>query len=95
MQALLTSIIAAPNVPVDSLCFVTEAERDVLLHSFNGPHLAPPQHTIHGMLEHWAAATPDAPAVSFEVWHAARLKHRPLACLCVHATLDAPRRAPS
>ncbi len=67
VQALLASIAADPNAPVDSLCFVTEAERDVLLLSFNGPPLEPPQRTIHGMLEHWAAATPDAPAVSFEV----------------------------
>ena len=76
VQALLTSIIAAPNAPVDSLCFVTDAERAVLLHSFSGPHLAPPQQTIHGMLEHWAAATPDAPAVSFEVWAGCALKRK-------------------
>ena len=71
MQALLTSITAEPNAPVDSLCFVTEAERSVLLHTFNATQLAPselmhPGQTIHGMLEHWAAATPDAPAAWFE-----------------------------
>ena len=71
VQALLASIAADPNAPVDSLCFVTEAERCVLLRTFNASQLAPselmhPGQTIHGMLEHWAAATPDAPAVWFE-----------------------------
>ena len=71
VQALLTSITAEPNAPIDSLCFVTEAERKALLHTFNATQLAPselmhPGQTIHGMLEHWAAATPNAPAVRFE-----------------------------
>ena len=71
MQALLTSITADPSAPVDGLCFVTEAERSALLHTFNATQLAPselmhPGQTIHGMLEHWAAATPNAPAVWFE-----------------------------
>ena len=71
MQALLTGIIADPNAPVDSLCIMTEAERNALLHAFNATQLAPselmhPGQTIHGMLEHWAEATPDAPAVCFE-----------------------------
>ena len=72
MQVLLTSVVAAPNAPIDSLSFVTDDERDVLLRTFNGAGLAPSElmhteQTIHGMLEHWAAAAPDAPAVSFEV----------------------------
>ena len=95
VQALLTSIIAEPNAPVDSLCFVTEAERDVLLHSFDGPHLALPQQTIHGMLEHWAAATPDAPAVAFEVWICCTPSHTLLALPRICAEEDAPCRAPS
>ena len=71
-QALLTSIIADPSAPIDSLCLITEGERGVLLSTFNATHLPPSelmhaQQTIHGMLEHWAAATPDAPAVRFEV----------------------------
>ena len=72
VQAFLTSIIADPSAPIDSLCFVTEGERGVLLSTFNATHLPPSelmhaQQTIHGMLEHWAAATPDAPAVHIEV----------------------------
>ena len=65
-------MVAAPNAPVDSLSFVTDAERRALLDTFNATGLAPSElmraeQTIHGMLEHWAAATPDAPAASFEV----------------------------
>ncbi len=65
-------MVAAPNAPINSLSFVTDDERDVLLRTFNGVGLAPSElmhteQTIHGMLEHWAAAAPDAPAVSFEV----------------------------
>lgn len=65
-------MVATPNAPVDSLSFVTDAERRVLLDTFNATGLAPSElmhaeQTIHGMLEHWAAATPDAPAASFEV----------------------------
>ena len=44
----------------------------MVLHTFNRTLLEPPsgpyeEQTIHGMLEHWAAATPAAPAVEFEV----------------------------
>ena len=47
-------------------------ERTLLLTEFNSNSLAPsePCHasqTIHGLLEHWAAATPNAPAVIYEV----------------------------
>ena len=94
VQAFLTSIIVEPNAPVDSLCFVTDAERDVLLHSFSGPHLATPQQTIHGMLEHWAAATPDAPAVSFEVWIYCTPPHELLASPYMCTEEDALCRAP-
>ena len=34
---------------------------------------ATPDQTIHGLLEHWAAATPDAPAVIYEVLFMAAL----------------------
>ena len=68
----MTSVVAAPNAPVDGLSFVTDDERAVLLHTFNGADLASSElmhteQTIHGMLEHWAAAAPDAPSVVFEV----------------------------
>ena len=44
----------------------------MVLHTFNRTLLEPPtgpyeEQTIHGMLKHWAAATPAAPAVEFEV----------------------------
>ena len=46
-------------------------EEQELLAAFNDHALAPsePCHdeqTFHGLLEHWAAATPDAPAAVFE-----------------------------
>ena len=46
-------------------------EEQQLLAALNDHTLAPmePCHaeqTIHGLLEHWAAATPDAPAAVFE-----------------------------
>ena len=44
----------------------------MVLHTFNRTLLEPPggpyeEQTIHGMLEFWAAATPAAAAVEFEV----------------------------
>ena len=46
-------------------------ERACLLNAFNATDLAPsdllhPGQTLHGLLEHWAAATPDKTAVTFE-----------------------------
>ena len=73
-QALLESVLAAPDVPVDRLGFVSQSERDVLLREFNATDLAPtdllhPGQTLHGLLEHWASATPDATAAVFKVCH--------------------------
>ena len=72
LQALVTGMVAAPDQPINGLCYVSDAERTVLLHTFNGARTAPTEvlhheQTIHGMLEHWAAATPDACAVVYEV----------------------------
>ena len=44
----------------------------VLRNTFSPLQLGPAagafaRQTIHGMLEHWAAATPDAPAATFQV----------------------------
>ena len=71
-QALVAGMVAEPDQPITSLCFVTDAGRQELLHTFNETCLAPtallhPGQTIHGMLEHWAAATPDACAAQYEV----------------------------
>ena len=74
VQALLDSIAADPDMAVDRLPIMGPEEHSRLLVDFNNHVLAPsePCHagqTIHGLLEHWAAATPDAPAVMFEVTH--------------------------
>lgn len=70
-QALLDSIAADPDTPIGRLSMLGPGEERQLLVAFNDHALppAPPCHaeqTIHGLLEHWAAATPDAPAAVFE-----------------------------
>ena len=72
LQALLASVVAAPDAPVTALGILTTAERDLVLHGFNQVEVAPsrllhPEQTIHGLLEHWAQATPHAVAAVFEV----------------------------
>lgn len=71
-QALLESVVAAPDERIDRITFVPAAEQELLLDTFNAvalAHTAPlhSEQTIHGLLEHWAEATPHAPAVVFEV----------------------------
>ena len=82
-QALLDSIAAEPDSPVGHLSIVGPDERSRLLEEFNStdvPHteLFHEAQTLHGLLEHWAAATPDAPAAIFQVLPA------PLRCECPH-----------
>ncbi len=72
LQALLDSIVADPESPVGSLSIVGPEERSLLLGEFNDTGVAPTElfhedQTIHGLLEHWAAATPNAIAAIFEV----------------------------
>jgi hypothetical protein len=58
---------------VDDLGIMAPEERRLVMqHTFSPLRLGPAvgayaRQTIHGMLEHWAAATPGAPAVSFQV----------------------------
>ena len=70
-QALLNAAVAAPDEPTDRLAFISAPEVDTLLRGFNAAVLAPtellhPEQTLHGMLEHWAAIQPDAPALVYE-----------------------------
>ena len=72
MQALLEAAAEQPSAPVSALPVVGGAEQRLLLDSFAGPSMAPTElchaeQTIHGLLEHWAAATPDAPVAGFQV----------------------------
>ena len=71
-QALLGSIVADPDMPIERLNVVSAEERADLLEAFISTKLELPalQHagqTIHGLLEHWSEATPDRIAVVFEV----------------------------
>ena len=57
---------------MSALGILTAAERELVLHKFNGVEVAPsrllhPGQTVHGLLEHWAAATPSAVSAIFEV----------------------------
>ena len=72
VQALLKGAVAAPDEPVDQVKVLTDGEVEALLHGFNATDMAPselmhPGQTVHGVLEHWAAVQPDAPAAVFEV----------------------------
>ena len=76
--------MAAPDTPIDRLTIISESEHELVLHDFNTaalpcPPLCHPDQTIHGLLEHWAKASPMATAVIFEVGY---LRGRHL-CTCI------------
>ena len=57
---------------MSALGILTAAERDLVLHTFNKVEVAHsgllhPEQTLHGLLEHWAQATPQAISAVFEV----------------------------
>ena len=71
-QVLLEGLTSSPQTPIDAVSLLSAGERRMVLHTFNRTMLESPsgpyeEQTIHGMLEFWAAATPAAPAVEFEV----------------------------
>ena len=71
VQALLASVVAAPEAPVSALGILTTAERELVLHKFQTVEAAPsrllhPEQTVHGLLEHWAQATPSAVSAIYE-----------------------------
>ena len=70
-QNLLEVVAKASEHPINSLDFVDEFEREVVLEKFNATASELPfpykGATIHGLFEHWATHTPDARAISFEV----------------------------
>ena len=74
IQALVQSAVASPETPISRLGIMTAPEHERVLRAFNAVEvlssdLLHPQQTIHGLFEHWAAATPDAHAVLYEVQH--------------------------
>lgn len=71
MQAFLESIVAAPDAEMLRLNFVSPAERELVTSIYNATELAPSElmhseQTMQGVLEHWAAIQPNAPALVFE-----------------------------
>ena len=70
-QNLLEVVTKASEHAVNSMDFVDDVEREVVLEKFNATaRVLPPPYeaaTIHGLFEHWATQTPDARAISFEV----------------------------
>ncbi|CAK0785103.1 hypothetical protein CVIRNUC_008309 [Coccomyxa viridis] len=68
---LLCSAASAPGAAVARLNLITPPEVTQVLRSFNAwdlPYtqlLDPEKQTIHGMFEHWAEHTPQAPALTF------------------------------
>ncbi len=72
-QVLLENIAAAPSCALEELSIMHPDERTaVMRNTFSPLQLGAAVdafacQTIHGMLEHWAAATPDALAATFQV----------------------------
>jgi len=70
---LLANIAAVPSCALDELSIMPSDERTAVMRSTFSPlQLGPAagayaRQTIHAMLEHWAATTPDAPAATFQV----------------------------
>ena len=79
MQELLHSAAASPGTQVSRLNLITPPEVMQVLKGFNAwdlPYtdlLNPETQIIHGMFEHWAKHTPEAPALNFGVTPAAHL----------------------
>ena len=94
LQELCTSAATRPQSPVAELQLITLPEVTQVLRTFNAwdlPYtelLNPEQQTIHGMFEHWAKHTPDAPSLTFGVGGPCpvpafiRARHMSHACAC-------------
>ena len=96
VQALLGAAVAAPDEPTDRLALLSASEVDTLLRGFNAAVLAPtellhPEQTLHGVLEHWAAIQPDAPALVYEA------RAGPFICKssCIHGRIAPAKHARS
>ncbi|MBV1856199.1 amino acid adenylation domain-containing protein [Catellatospora sp. NEAU-YM18] len=64
---LLAAVVADPHRPLSRLLTVTGAARDQVLTGWNDTAAPfPDTETLHGLIQRQAAATPDAPALTFE-----------------------------
>ena len=67
LQQLLQAIVQQPNLPIAALDYVSEEEKQALLHTFNDTQVAySSDKTIAELFEQQAAQTPDAIALVFE-----------------------------
>jgi amino acid adenylation domain-containing protein len=67
LQALLASILANPDLPIDELNLLPEGERRQLLVDWNSATCSYPRdRRLHELFEEQARRTPDAPALVFE-----------------------------
>ena len=63
---LLEAAVAEPDRRIDELPLLREAERDRMIQAWSGSAAAYPVSCLHERFEARAAATPDAPAVTYE-----------------------------
>jgi enterobactin synthetase component F len=63
---LIEQVLANPATPLRELDILGDEERQRLLCEWNNTSAAVPDISIPRLVEHWAAATPEAPAVVFE-----------------------------
>ncbi len=64
-QNLLRELLINTNYPISEMEMLTPSERQRILFDWNPASEYPRQKTIHQIFEEMAAATPDAPAISF------------------------------
>lgn len=63
---LIEQVLAAPGTPLRELDILGDEERQRLLCEWNKTAAAMPDISVPKLVEQWAAATPEAPAVVFE-----------------------------
>ncbi|GGN09199.1 hypothetical protein GCM10010109_18370 [Actinoplanes campanulatus] len=63
---LLTAAVAEPDLPIGAIDLLTEGERNAVLHRWNDTDRPIVRATLPGLVAERIAATPDAPAVTFE-----------------------------
>ncbi|GHJ47712.1 hypothetical protein Cs7R123_50540 [Catellatospora sp. TT07R-123] len=66
-EQLLAAVVADPHRPLSRLLTVSGADREQVLTGWNSTDAPfPDTATLHGLIQRQAAATPDAPALTFE-----------------------------
>ncbi|MQY10735.1 D-alanine--poly(phosphoribitol) ligase subunit 1 [Streptomyces sp. RB5] len=64
LERLLRQAVAHPDRPLSRLSLLDDAERTTVTRTWNDvPQEVPGPHTLHGLIEEWAARTPDRTAV--------------------------------